>query len=348
MKSSASNSFQMRMGAKYVYGIAETCTAEPTTDSLTRNNNTAPIDASSAEGQAIGSVGNKMKSFLAENLVGIYKEKVHMLYYKDLAAVVSNMPLAYIQRMKVDIRSGGKNGISYILAHQQVVESIRKAGFVILPVRFGTVGKEVEVRKLLFEQYNKFKLKIARFKDKDEIGIRIVTSAAADRKLSERVQESGEIKRAKLLIQQQSSHSTGREGSLYFSNLRLNDLIRNQKFKFIDGITMQVHQKLAMASDAWSELSKETQQTIFNRTYLVDRSRTDEFNAAIEFVRQNYCMPYEMVIYRSGPWAPYSFCMDNGPLSFGNTDSVSRNPSQQSNNHGPSQHRYRLVKSNKR
>jgi hypothetical protein len=342
MTTATSNSFQIRVGAKYIYGIAEIDSGATTTDSLIQKSITAPLDAGYAEYQAKTSDGNKMKNILQGGFVGIHKEKVHMLYYKDLAAVVSNMPLAYVQRMKTDMRLGGKNGISYILAHQQVVESIRRAGFVILPVRFGTVGKEAEVRKLLSEQYNKFKLKIARFKDKDEIGIRIITSAAADKKFSERVQESAEIKRVKQLIQQQSSHSNGREGSLYFSNLRLNDLIRNQKFKLIDGITMEIHQKLATRSDAWSELSKETQQTIFNRTYLVDRSRSDEFNAAIEYVRQNYCVPYEMAIYRSGPWAPYSFCMDSGPVSFSNTDPVSRNLSQQ--NRGSSKQRYRLVK----
>ena len=282
MTTATSNSFQIKVGAKYVYGIAEMSSGATTTDSLVQNNKTTPLDAIYAEGQAKTSDGNKMKNILQGGFVGVHKEKVHMLHYKDLAAVVSNMPLAYIQRMKTDMRLGGKNGISYILAHQQVVESIRRAGFVILPVRFGTVGKEAEVRKLLFEQYNKFKLKIARFKDKDEIGIRIITTAAADRKVSERVQESAEVKRVKQLIQQQSSHSNGREGSLYFSNLRLNDLIRNQKFKLIDGITMEIHQKLAMRSDAWSELSKDTQQTVFYRTYLVDRSRSDEFNGAIE------------------------------------------------------------------
>ncbi|HEX7033738.1 MAG TPA: GvpL/GvpF family gas vesicle protein [Nitrososphaera sp.] len=316
MKTSV-NKRQITKTGKYVYGIAE----------MHRQSNVAI-------------------NRLVDHLVGIDQQKVDWICYNDLAAIVSSMPFNRIQKVITNIRAGVKDSISYVLAHQQVVENIRRAGFVILPVRFGSVAKEADVRLLLTKQYSNLKLKIARFQHKDEIGIRIIMTPEGDRKVSQIVQESPEIRRLKSQIQDLSMQPSAHQGSLYFSNLRLNDMINNQRFKRIDEITRQVHQRLAALSGAWSELSKETRQTVFNRSYLVDRSRIKEFESALEDIQRNCSTRYGMTIHQSGPWAPYSFCMNEVvPLidtSIAN-DSTHR---QRQGNSNP--HHYRLVKKDSR
>jgi|GEM_PF-909540 len=307
------NSHKIAGTGKYVYGIAE-----------------------------IDNQTNVGVSRHVDHLVGIDQQKVDWICYKDLAAIVSSMPFNRIQKVRRDIRSGGQDSISYILAHQRVVENIRRSGFVILPVRFGSVAKEADVKLLLSKQYNNFKIKVARFQHKDEIGIRIIMTPECDRKVSQLAQEFPEIQRLKAKIQDLSMQPSAHQGSLYFSNLRLNDMIGNQKFKQIDEITRQVHQILTPLSNAWSELSKETQQTVLNRSYLVDRSRIREFESAIGDIRKICSTRYGMTIHQSGPWAPYSFCVNEG-IPEVDTD-IANNKLYRQRRGNSKSHRYRLVK----
>lgn len=54
-------------------------------------------------------------------------------------------------------------------------------------------------------------------------------------------------------------------------------------------------------------LKNDVGEIVLNAAYLVDRSRTREFDAKVRELRERLERD-GITIHRSGPWAPYSFC----------------------------------------
>jgi hypothetical protein len=248
--------------------------------------------------------------------VGINGERVYALHHNDLGAIVSNMSLQEAKRIRNSIDAGGdsKSNIDLILWHQRAVETARSLGLVVLPVRFGSILTHENVKKLLTQQYNRLKMKAFGFNGKDEYGIRLLLGEKTEEKIiRENVEHMPDIQRLRADILSQKS--SGRQGTAYFASLRLNDMIKNKTLKGIDELAERIHQKVMSVAEATSALSKDTSQTIFNRAYLVKRSRVQDLNRVIDDINSNYSSKYDLVLHTSGPWAPYSFCADDPLLS---------------------------------
>jgi hypothetical protein len=201
-----------------------------------------------------------------------------------------------------------------ILSHQRAVETARSLGLVVLPVRFGSILTHENVKKLLTQQYNRLKMKAFRFNGKDEYGIRLLLGEKTEEKIvRENVEHMPDIQRLRADILSQKS--SGRQGTAYFASLRLNDMIKNKTLKDIDGLAGRIHQKVMSVAEATSALSKDTSRTIFNRAYLIKRSRVQDLSHVIDDINSNYSSKYDLVLHTSGPWAPYSFCADDPLLS---------------------------------
>jgi hypothetical protein len=302
--------------AKYVYGIfwdegaaANNSGGEYDTAFLAGayNNNTAyHISEAHAHQQPQHEFGR----------VGINGERVYALHHNDLGAIVSSMSLQEAKRIRNSIDAGGdsKSNIDLILSHQRAVETARSLGLVVLPVRFGSILTHENVKKLLTQQYNGLKMKAFRFNGKDEYGIRLLLGEKTEEKvIRENVEHMPDIQRLRADILSQKS--SGRQGTAYFASLRLNDMIKNKTLKDIDGLAGRIHQKVMSVAEATSALSKDTSRTIFNRAYLVKRSRVQDLNRVIDDINSNYSSKYDLVLHTSGPWAPYSFCADDPLLS---------------------------------
>ena len=99
----------------------------------------------------------------AFGLIGIggRGDEVYTICFKDIAAVVSNSPI-------IKYTVSRKN----MLAHERAIEEAMNE-HTVLPVRFATIAEnEEKIKKILGNQYHKFKDLLNRMKDKKELGLK--------------------------------------------------------------------------------------------------------------------------------------------------------------------------------
>jgi Gas vesicle synthesis protein GvpL/GvpF len=222
---------------------------------------------------------------------GIKGGPVYALDYKDIWAVVSDVPFKQIAPSVDDV-----------VVHNKVVESARESG-VVLPIRFGTIFKNKEgTRRLLRASYEDFKSKLAKLVGKDELGVKLVLEKDAMDKIGRAVrQESAEARR---VAEEASSTS---KGASYFLKLKLDDIVRNETLKKIGRISEEVHGELAKTADESRVLQTELDQVVLNSVYLVQKGKLNQFNATVQEMEKKF-QSIGLSFHISGPWAPYSFC----------------------------------------
>src|SRR5207245_9348860 len=88
-------------------------------------------------------------------VTGINDRPVYSLDYKDISALVSNVPFKKIEPSMEDV-----------ISHHKVVEAARSLG-IVLPIRFGVIYKnKAGTRKLLRDSYNEIKSKLDKSRGK--------------------------------------------------------------------------------------------------------------------------------------------------------------------------------------
>lgn len=223
--------------------------------------------------------------------IGLFDTLAYTITYRGISAVVSSIPF---KEMQTDVGN--------IAAHQRVVEASRNIG-TTLPVRFGIMFKTEEgVKKLLIKSYRDFKSKIAKFRSKDEFGIKIVIDKTDMKKIEHLVESSSnEIMKIKKEI------AMAGDGTSYFLKMRMDEAIKNGVFRKIDQLGSGIHHELVKSAQDSCLLKADLEQIILNAAYLVDRSGYDSFNSTIERLEARY-EDDGLTFHVSGPWAPYSFC----------------------------------------
>jgi len=222
--------------------------------------------------------------------IGLYEKPVYTINFKDVGAVVSIIPFKEIPP-----------NVNEINWHQRVVEASRE-NWATLPVRFGTIFKSDEgVKKYLEKSYKDLHLKITKFKNKDEFGIKVIFDKDDLSKLKLQVDDNQEIKKIK------EEMINAREGTAYFLKLRMDEAIRSEVLKKIDEIKSKIHEQLSKPAADSCTLRSELSEIILNASYLVDRNEKENFNSQVKKIKGMYAQ-YGMMVHQSGPWAPYSFC----------------------------------------
>lgn len=222
--------------------------------------------------------------------LGLFGKQTYIVSHKDISAVISDAPF---QEMKPDIET--------ITVHQQVIEALRKYG-TILPVRFGTMFKSDEsVRKMLLTTYKDLKSKVAKLKDKDEFGLKIMIDESDLDKIRVDSQDNPEVKKIK-----KEMTSSGK-GTAYFLKMKMDEKIRNETYKRIDQLSGQVHLEVAKTAQESCLLKTDFDQIILNAAYLVNREDVAKFRNKVENLKETY-KGNGFIFHISGPWAPYSFC----------------------------------------
>lgn len=94
--------------------------------------------------------------------IGDQKNEVHTVCYQDIGAVISESPIVKYSVSRANT-----------MAHQKVMEEVMRH-YPILPVRFGTIGEEVELIKerVLKARYDEFKDLLGYVEDKIELGLK--------------------------------------------------------------------------------------------------------------------------------------------------------------------------------
>ena len=93
--------------------------------------------------------------------IGERGDELYTVWFKDIAAVVSNSP---IKRYSISREN--------TLAHEKAIEEVMKK-HTVLPVRFATIAEDEEkVKKILEKEHDKFKDLLDKMKDKKELGLK--------------------------------------------------------------------------------------------------------------------------------------------------------------------------------
>ncbi|MGI0059999.1 MAG: GvpL/GvpF family gas vesicle protein [Nitrosotalea sp.] len=221
---------------------------------------------------------------------GLFGKQAYTIAYKDISAVVSNIPF---KEMQSDVEN--------LTAHQRVVEESRSLG-TTLPVRFGIMFKTDDgVKKMLVKSYFDLKSKVTKLKDKDEYGLKVIIDKSDLKKISLVEHNSPEIEKIKKEI------TSSGQGTAYFLKMKMDEAIKNQTYKKIDKISGQIHNELTKASEDGCLLKSEFDQIVLNASYLVYRDQTVKFNQKLDSLKEKYESD-GFIFHLSGPWAPYSFC----------------------------------------
>lgn len=240
-------------------------------------------------GKYLYGIAESTKDFHFGN-TGLFGKQAHAIPYKDINAIVSNVPF---KEMQPDAES--------ITSHQMVIEESRSQA-TTLPVRFGIMFKSDEgVKQMLTKSYVDLRSKLTRFKGKDEFGLKIIIDTQDIKKLSLNSQNSPEIKKIKKKIK-----SSG-EGTAYFLKMKMDEAIRNETYRKIEQFSGEIHGELAKTAQESCILKSDFAQIVLNSAYLIDRNVISGFHKKLDVLRNRY-QADGLMFHLSGPWAPYSFC----------------------------------------
>jgi hypothetical protein len=223
--------------------------------------------------------------------IGVLNKDVYAINHKTINAVVSSIPFEEI-----------RPNIDNIAAHQRVVEASRNIG-TTLPVKFGVIFKGEEgIRKLLTKNMNEYETKLNKFRDKDELGLKVILDDVGLRRIQGLVQEDSKtVKKMKQEI------ACATDGTAYFLKMKMDETMKYETVKRIEQLASEIHLQLAKFADDNSLLKIEQEQVILNAAYLVNRKRYGSFDVMVGKLKRKY-ESAGLIFHKSGPWAPYSFC----------------------------------------
>ena len=238
---------------------------------------------------------------------GINDKAVSLIPFKGLAAIASDISAAEISQIRSAIGGSSKAGLFYILAHRKVVESIRQAGRPVVPIQFGSILLPENVHKLLQGGYSYLSERIQFFSDKDEYGITVVTTPETENLIFRAISADPALKALQPLGAKKSQGS----GTEYFRKLKIDDLAKKLRFRLLDQISREFHVSLSSLSVDSAPQRVSTGSCVFSKAYLIPRSRVPEFDATLRSLRDRFTDRLRLRVFVSGPWAPYSFSVDD-------------------------------------
>ncbi len=210
--------------------------------------------------------------------------QVYTINFRDLAAVVSDVPLAPLDSTR-----------EHVLAHERVNETVMRENTVI-PMSFGTIFKtRDDIRELLRSAYDAFADVLSKMQDKLEFGLKVLWDRDEIIKAIE--VEDEDIHRLKTEISSQ-------KGSTYFARMqygRLMDTALQQRSERYIAEFLQQLRDVSVASRVNKTIGD---KMIMNAAFLVQREQEPAFDRRVKDIASLY---EKLTFKYTGPWPPYNF-----------------------------------------
>ena len=251
-----------------------------------------------AEGRYLYCVGESSNERTNLGKIGIEDSQVHTIPYKDLCAVVHNCSgQPYESKDKKIVES-------WVIAHEETIETAWKRLGTVLPFGFDTIIKADEedpeevVKAWLKEDYQSLKEKLNKVKGKVEYGVHISwNTKIITRDLIEKTPE------LKGLEQEIKSKP---KGTAYMYKQKLEKLIRGELEKEAERCFKEFYKRIKPCTDGIKveKLKKEDEpgQMLMNLSCLADK---DDKTLGDELEKINNRRGF--FVRFTGPWPPYSF-----------------------------------------
>lgn len=235
------------------------------------------------------------------NIKGFGTENISLVDFDDIAAVVSIVGDEFsqeaIDKNVKDMKWVAKNAT----LHENVVESVMEKT-TIIPMTFCTIFKNEEsVKKMLEENYSKFKENLERLANKIEVGVKVYFDAGPLKQ--ELKKELPEIKKLEEEAKKQSS------GVAYFTEQKIDILLKEGVRNKIIDFSKEIFKKLkplaenAKESELWNKKAT-GRDMLLNSVFLIKKSDFDQFKKNMERINLEYKnLEFEI----AGPFPPYNF-----------------------------------------
>jgi hypothetical protein len=209
---------------------------------------------------------------------------VHTVNYKDLAAVVSDVPIGPLDSTRENV-----------LAHEHVNETVMREHTVI-PMSFGTIFKTREdALELLRSAHDAFDDVLSKMANKLEFGLKVLWDR--DAVIAEIEEEDEDVRRLRNEIASQ-------KGSTYFARMQYGRLLeaalQSRSERYVSGILENLR-----ASAVAARINKPIgDKMILNGAFLVSRDNEAAFDQCIKHVAAQH---EKLTFKYTGPWPPYNF-----------------------------------------
>lgn len=215
--------------------------------------------------------------------IGMKEEEVYTIHYKDIAAVVSN---------SVDKRH---EVLDEGITHQKVVETVQKV-FCVVPMGFGQVPTEGDVKAFLNENYYALKGILKKIEGKVELGLKIMWKM--DAVMREIVASNDRIR---ILNKQVSSKP---KESTYRSRIELGKMVADELERRGKRTAATIYGNLSVLAVASKENKPLSDEMILNASFLVECEKEREFDAMVNLMEDEHG---ELVSIKYVISPPYNF-----------------------------------------
>jgi hypothetical protein len=210
--------------------------------------------------------------------------EVYTINFKDMAAVVSDIPLAPLDSTRENV-----------LAHERVNETVMR-DHTVIPMSFGTIFKTREdIVELLRSAYDAFADVLSKMQDKLEFGLKVLWDR--DEIVRAIEQEDEDIHRLKTEISSQ-------KGSTYFARMQYGRLIDGALQQRSERYVAEFLQRLRDVSVASRVNRAIGDKMIMNAAFLVQRDQEPAFDRRIKEIASAFD---KLTFKYTGPWPPYNF-----------------------------------------
>jgi hypothetical protein len=210
--------------------------------------------------------------------------EVYTINFKDMAAVVSDIPLAPLDSTRENV-----------LAHERVNDAVMR-DHTVIPMSFGTIFKtRDDILELLRSAYDAFADVLLKMEDKLEYGLKVLWDR--DEIVRQIEQEDEDIHRLKAEISSQ-------KGSTYFARMQYGRLIDGALQQRSERYVAEFLQRLRDVSVASRVNRPIGDKMILYAAFLVQRDQEPAFERRIKEIGSTF----DKLTFRyTGPWPPYNF-----------------------------------------
>jgi hypothetical protein len=216
--------------------------------------------------------------------IGDNGSEIHTIHYRDLAAVVSDVPLGILDSTRENV-----------LAHERVNEIVMR-DHTVIPMSFGTIFKtKDDIVQLLRSAYDAFGDVLAKMRDKMEFGLKVLWDR--DSVVKDIEDEDEGIHRLKNEIALQ-------KGSTYFARMQYGRAIDAALQSRSERYGSEILDRLRDVAVA-SRINKPIgDKMIMNAAFLVSRDQETAFDSRVKSIAAEHD---KLTFKYTGPWPPYNF-----------------------------------------
>jgi Gas vesicle synthesis protein GvpL/GvpF len=216
--------------------------------------------------------------------IGDNGSEIHTIHFRDLAAVVSDVPLGVLDSTRENV-----------LAHERVNEIVMR-DHTVIPMSFGTIFKtKDDIVQLLRSAYDAFGDVLLKMRDKMEFGLKVLWDR--DSVVKDIEDEDEGIHRLKNEIALQ-------KGSTYFARMQYGRAIDGALQQRSERYGSEILDRLRDVAVA-SRINKPIgDKMIMNAAFLVSRDQEAAFDSRVKSIAAEH---EKLTFKYTGPWPPYNF-----------------------------------------